>query len=84
MLAAGRGIISISVPNSYIDKLLTNSGCGINVSPDNPPLLADTIRQLANDDQRVKSMGEIARQLHETRYSFKHALYQYEKLIFET
>ncbi|MCH4902848.1 glycosyltransferase [Cylindrospermopsis raciborskii CHAB3438] len=84
MLAAGRGIISVSVPNSYIDKLLTNSGCGINVSPDNPPLLADTIRQLANDDQRVKSMGEIARQLHETRYRFKHALYQYEKLIFET
>jgi glycosyltransferase involved in cell wall biosynthesis len=84
MLAAGRGIISISAPNSYIDKLLTNSGCGINVSPDNPRSLADTIRQLANDDQRVKSMGELARQLYKTRYRFKHALYQYEKLIFET
>ena len=81
MLSAGRGIISISVPNSYIDKLLTNSGCGVNISPDNPQQLADIIRQLARDNQRVKSMGEIARQLYETRYTFNRALDEYEKLI---
>ncbi len=82
MLAAGRGIISISVPNSYIDKLLTDSGCGINIPPDDPQQLADTILQLASDNQRVKSMGEIARQLYETRYTFKRAIEEYEKLIF--
>ena len=81
MLAAGRGIISISVPNSYIDKLLTNSGCGVNVPPDNPQQLADIIRQLARDNQKVKSMGEMARQLYETRYTFKRALEEYEKLL---
>jgi hypothetical protein len=27
-------------------------------------------------------MGEIARQLYETRYTFKRALEEYEKLIF--
>jgi glycosyltransferase involved in cell wall biosynthesis len=84
MLSAGRGIISISVPNSYIDKLLTNSGCGVNVPPDDPQQLADIIRQLARDNQRVKSMGEIARQLYETRYTFKRALEDYEKLIFHS
>ena len=84
MLSAGRGIISISVPNSYIDKLLTNSGCGVNVPPDDPQQLADIIRQLASDNQRVKSMGEIARQLYETRYTFKRALEEYEKLILHT
>ncbi|MDB9468389.1 glycosyltransferase family 4 protein [Dolichospermum circinale CS-539/09] len=83
MLSAGRGLISISVPNSYIDKLLTNSGCGVNVPPDNPQQLADIIRQLASDNQRVKSMGEISRQLYETRYTFKRALDEYEKLIFQ-
>ena len=82
MLSAGRGIISISVPNSYIDKLLTDSGCGINVSPDNPQQLADIILQLASDNQKVKSMGEIARQLYENKYTFKRALEEYEKLIF--
>ena len=81
MLAAGRGIISISVPNSYIDKLLTNSGCGVNVPPDNPQQLADIIRQLARDNQKVKSMGEMARQLYETRYTFKRALEEYKKLL---
>lgn len=84
MLSAGRGIISISVPNSYIDKLLTNSGCGVNVPPDDPQQLADIIRQLARDNQRVNSMGEIARQLYETRYTFKRALEDYEKLIFHS
>ena len=83
MLSAGRGIISISVPNSYIDNLLTNSGCGVNVPPDDPQQLADIIRQLASDNQRVKSMGEIARQLYETRYTFKRALEEYERLIFQ-
>lgn len=82
MLAAGRGIISISVPNSYIDKLLTDSGCGINIPHGDPQALADIILQLANDNQRVKSMGEIASQLYETRYTFKRALDDYEKLIF--
>jgi glycosyltransferase involved in cell wall biosynthesis len=82
MLAAGRGIISISVPNSYIDRLLTDSGCGINVSPDNPQQLADIILQLASDNQKVKSMGEIARQLYENQYTFNRALEEYEKLLF--
>ena len=82
MLAAGRGIISISVPNSYINKLLTNSGCGVNVPPDNPQQLADIILQLARDNERVKSMAKIARQLYETRYTFRRALDEYEKLIF--
>jgi len=81
MLSAGRGLISISVPNSYIDKLLTNSGCGVNVPPDDPQQLAEIIRQLARDNQRVKSMGEISRQLYETRYTFKRALDEYEKLL---
>ncbi len=81
MLAAGRGIISISVPNSYIDKLLTNSGCGINVPPDDPQQLANIICQLTSDNQRVKSMGEIARHFYETRYTFKRALEEYEKLL---
>ena len=82
MLAAGRGIISISVPNSYIDKLLTDSGCGINIPHGDPQTLADIILQLASDNQRVKSMGEIASQLYETRYTFKRALDDYEKIIF--
>ena len=82
MLSAGRGIISISVPNSYIDKLLTDSSCGVNVPPDNPQQLADIILQLADNKQRVQSMGEMARQFYENQYTFSRALKEYEKLLF--
>lgn len=83
MLAAGRGIIAISAPNSYIDKLLKTSGCGINTVPNNPQQLASLISELANDSQRVKVMGEKARQLYKTRYTFQRALEEYQQILFE-
>lgn len=83
MLAAGRGIIAISAPNSYIDQLLTTSGCGINIPPNNPQHLAKLISELANDNQRVKVMGEKARQLYKSRYTFQRALEEYQQILFE-
>ncbi|MEH2312087.1 MAG: glycosyltransferase family 4 protein [Nostoc sp.] len=82
MLAAGRGIIAISSANSYIDQLLTNSGCGINTPPNNPQHLANLINELASDSIKVKLMGEKARQVYESKYTFKRALAEYEKLLF--
>ena len=82
MLAAGRGIIAISSANSYIDQLLTNSGCGINTPPNNPQYLANLINELASDSIKVKLMGEKARQVYESKYTFKRALAEYEKILF--
>ena len=82
MLAAGRGIIAISSANSYIDQLLTNSGCGINTPPNNPQHLANLINELASDSIKVKLMGEKARQVYESKYTFKRALAEYEKILF--
>ena len=82
MLAAARGIIAISSANSYIDQLLTNSGCGINTPPNNPQHLANLINELASDSIKVKLMGEKARQVYESKYTFKRALAEYEKLVF--
>ena len=83
MLAAGRGIIAISSANSYIDQLLTNSGCGINTPPNNPQYLANLINELASDSIKVKLMGEKARQVYESKYTFKRALAEYEKILFD-
>ena len=82
MLSAGRGIIAISSANSYIDQLLTNSGCGINTPPNNPQHLANLINELASDSIKVKLMGEKARQVYESKYTFKRALAEYEKILF--
>ncbi|MHC5861911.1 glycosyltransferase family 4 protein [Nostoc sp.] len=83
MLAAGRGIIAVSTPNSYIDKLLTTSGCGINTPPNNPENLAKLISELANDKLKVKIMGEKAHQLYKNRYTFQRALEEYQQILFE-
>ncbi|WP_334955369.1 glycosyltransferase family 4 protein [Nostoc sp.] len=83
MLAAGRGIIAVSTPNSYIDKLLTASGCGINTPPNNSQYLAKLISDLAVDSERVKLMGKKARLLYESKYTFQHALKEYQRILFE-
>lgn len=82
MLAAGRAIVSISAPNSYIDQLLTTYNCGINCPPNQPEKLANLLNELAAEPLKVKAMGERARQLYEKRYTFKRALDEYEKLLF--
>ncbi len=82
MLASGRAIISISSPDSYIDQLLTNNGCGINSPSNQPQQLANLIRELAQEPQKVKVMGERARQLYEQKYTFNRAINEYEKLLF--
>ncbi|MEH1805671.1 glycosyltransferase family 4 protein [Nostoc sp.] len=83
MLAAGRGIIAVSTPNSYIDKLLTTYGCGINTPPNNSQYLAKFISDLAVDSERVKLMGKKARLLYESKYTFQRALEEYQRILFE-
>lgn len=82
MLAAGRGIIAITQPNSYIDRLLTKSGAGINTPPNNPQQLADIILELSQHPDKVRIMGEKARKLYENQYRFERALKEYEQLLF--
>lgn len=82
MLAAGRAIVAITQPNSYIDQLLTKSGAGINTPPNNPQQLADIILELSQQPEQVRIMGEKARQLYESQYRFERALKEYEQLLF--
>lgn len=84
MLAAGRAVLSISSTGSYIDQLLNDYSCGINCPPHNPQQLADMIATLAADPEQVAAMGQRARQLYEEKYTFSHALDEYEKLLFST
>lgn len=82
ILAAGRGIISITSPNSYIDQILTKSGSGINTLPNQPKRLADLILDLSQQPEKVRMMGEKARQLYECQYRFERALDEYVQLLF--
>lgn len=81
MLASGRAIVSISSPNSYIDRLISTYECGINSPPKQPQQLANLLQELIAAPLRVKAMGEKSRKLYEEKYTFGRALHEYEQLL---
>lgn len=81
MLAAGRPILSISASGSYLDQLLTQHACGINISSGDSQALAHTIQMLASQPERVVGMGQNARQLYKERFQLERAIKEYKKII---
>ena len=51
--------------------IIEREGCGMRVEPENPRLLAEAIRSLADDAERQKEMGRIGRELAEREFSWK-------------
>lgn len=82
ILAAGRPIVAISAKDSYIDVMLSKYNCGVNCPPHQPEKLAVVLKQLANEPQTVKLLGENAKNLYKQQYVFDRALDEYEKLFF--
>jgi glycosyltransferase involved in cell wall biosynthesis len=81
MMAAGRAIVSVSVPGSYLDQLLSSQRCGINCPPGQPGALAAIISNLAQQPQQVIEMGANARAVYENSYRFSRALADYQSLV---
>jgi len=82
ILAAGRPIVAISAKDSYIDVMLSKYNCGVNCPPYQPEKLAVVLKQLANEPQTVKILGENAKNLYKQQYTFDRALDEYEQLLF--
>ncbi|MGK7925855.1 MAG: glycosyltransferase family 4 protein [Spirulina sp.] len=81
LLASGRAIIG-SVPNTgTAAKAIRESGGGIVIPPEDPQALAEAIRDLYGDRERVKRLGEASRQHAIANYAFSTALDRYEALF---
>lgn len=74
--------VAISSPGSYIEQLLKTYDCGINSPSNNSQHLANVILKLSSNPLKVKVMGEKARELYESKYTFKRALNEYEQMLF--
>ena len=83
MLAAGRAILSLSTPGSYLDQLLSQHHCGLNLSPGDPARLAQTLQALATQPDQVATLGHNAHQLYRQRYHTERAAQQYEALLLD-
>ena len=81
MLAAGRAILSLSTPGSYLDQLLNQHNCGINLAPGDPDRLAQTIKTLSTQTEYVATLGHNAHQLYQQYYHIDRAAKQYEALL---
>jgi colanic acid biosynthesis glycosyl transferase WcaI len=80
-MAAGRGVVAAVDRNSPTAKLLHDAGCGVIVEPDDPRALADALRELAHDANRVRELGTCAR-AHAVRHlSREAAVDQYDHLF---
>ena len=61
ILAAGKPVLVVSTPLTDAANIITRSGCGVVVDPDDPAGVAAAIRELAADPERVNEMGRRAR-----------------------
>lgn len=72
MMAAGCAIVGISSANSGLDLLLSKHICGKNFDPQQPPLIAAWILELANNKQMLQALQNNARQAAVAHYSAGH------------
>jgi len=82
-MAAGRGVVAAVDQHSPTAKLLHDAACGVVVEPDDARALADALRGLAHDTNRVRKLGACAR-VHAVRYlSREAAVDHYDRLLSE-
>lgn len=68
-LAVGRPVIVTRTGALAGELDVEKAGCGLHVPADDPQALANAINELAGNPARAEKMGEIGRQLAETRYN---------------
>jgi len=81
ILASGRGIVAAVPSGSETDRVLAEEGCGVRVEPGDAEGMAEAIRRLAADRERVASMGRAARGAYEGKYTLESALDRFEEVM---
>lgn len=61
MLASGRCILATAEPGTAVHAVMEASGAGMWISPENPGLLAQSLRQLAGNASFRRTTGQAAR-----------------------
>jgi glycosyltransferase involved in cell wall biosynthesis len=61
IMASGRPVLALAQPESELSTLVGRAGCGVTVRPGDAKGLADVLRELARQPERLEAMGERAR-----------------------
>lgn len=63
ILAAGRPILAVVPDETDVARIVRRTGCGLVVDPDDPISVAEGVRQLYRDPDRLAWMGRRAREI---------------------
>ena len=82
-MAAGCGLVAIANEPSELSDLLSRGSFGICVAPRNPQALAEAIRGLANDKEKLSGMRLEARRVAERFYSTEVGIRSFKDVLAE-
>ncbi len=79
--AAGRATLAVSDPNGEVGALVPRYDCGLAVKPGDGEALANAIRALKADPDRLAGMGRNARAMLESQFARRRALDAWRGLL---
>ena len=82
ILASGRPTVALVAPGSEVAHVLEENNCGVRIDQDGTAL-ARVIGELADDPQRVQTMGQNARRACEEKYSMTQVAHQFYEVLNE-
>jgi colanic acid biosynthesis glycosyl transferase WcaI len=81
IMASARPILAITPQRSEIAEIVRDADCGINVPPDQPVLLAETILKMMQQPAQMIRMGKNGRSQLENRFARSHCVTAYEQML---
>ncbi|MFA5786461.1 MAG: glycosyltransferase family 4 protein [Actinomycetota bacterium] len=84
IMAAGRPFIAAVDSDSEVAQIIRRHDCGVLVEPENPTALANAVRELAADPERMQELGRRGREALVGHYDRPLAVARFEALLRET
>ena len=81
ILASARPALVVSHQSSEVARVVHDAGCGRHIEPENPALLAQVLREMADDPGEVEKMGQRGRLLCEQNYSVEHIARRFHTIL---
>jgi colanic acid biosynthesis glycosyl transferase WcaI len=79
--AAGRPIVAVTAQDGEVAGLVRRHDCGVVIEPGAGELLADTLRSIRADPDRVVQMGGNARAMLDAHFTRRHGFERWRSLV---
>jgi glycosyltransferase involved in cell wall biosynthesis len=81
VLAVARPVLFVGAPDGDLARIILTHDCGYVIEPGDGDTLAARIRELANDRDRARAIGERGHRLYDEQFAPRIALASWERLL---